>query len=195
MRRLTGLLLSLEHDHPTVDTMLEQLAAWEKDLAAAAAPDPTPRIGQGGETQRVYLDHAFDIGAFNPCFPEYTFDGTRRRNGVRQRHLPGGLRRPAGAGARRVPRRLLRLRHPASELRGEAHRQDQIAHRDVPAADTHPHRTPIRHRANAIRRKGHVDRAAASRRRGVVHRRGQHGRFVTRQADRLPVRQAAGRES
>ena len=74
MRRLTGLLLSLEHDHPTVDTMLEQMAAWEKDLAAAAAPDPTPRIGQGGETQRVYLDHAFDIGAFNPCFPEYTFD-------------------------------------------------------------------------------------------------------------------------
>ena len=74
MRRLTGLLLSLEHDHPTVDTMLEQMAAWEKDLAAAAAPDPTPRIGQGGETQRVYLDHAFDIGAFNPCFPEYTFE-------------------------------------------------------------------------------------------------------------------------
>lgn len=25
-------------------------------------------------TQRVYLDHAFDVGAYNPCFPEYTFD-------------------------------------------------------------------------------------------------------------------------
>ena len=74
MRRLTGLLLSLEHDHPTVDAMLEQMATWEKVLASAAAPDPTPRIGQGGETQRVYLDHAFDIGAFNPCFPEYTFE-------------------------------------------------------------------------------------------------------------------------
>ncbi|HET9563893.1 MAG TPA: hypothetical protein VFP27_05175 [Mycobacterium sp.] len=75
MRRLTGLLLSLEHDHPTVDTMLEQMAAWEKELAAAAAPDPTPRMGpSGGEQQRVYLDHAFDIGAFNPCFPEYTFE-------------------------------------------------------------------------------------------------------------------------
>ncbi len=22
----------------------------------------------------MYLDHAFDIGAYNPCFPEYTFD-------------------------------------------------------------------------------------------------------------------------
>ena len=75
MRRLTALLLSLEHDHPTVDAMLEQMGAWEKELAGAAASDPTPRIGtSGGETQRVYLDHAFDIGAFNPCFPEYTFE-------------------------------------------------------------------------------------------------------------------------
>ena len=75
MRRLTGLLLSLEHDHPTVEAMREQMALWEEDLAAAAAPDPTPRLGpSGGDTQRVYLDHAFDIGAFNPCFPEYTFE-------------------------------------------------------------------------------------------------------------------------
>ncbi len=75
MRRLTDLLLSLEHDHPTVEAMLEQMAVWEKDLAAAAAPDLTPRMGpSGGETQRVYLDHAFDIGAYNPCFPEYTFE-------------------------------------------------------------------------------------------------------------------------
>ncbi len=75
MRRLTALLLSLEHDHPTVDTMLEQMAVWEKDLATAAPPDLTPRMGpSGGETQRVYLDHASDIGAFNPCFPEYAFE-------------------------------------------------------------------------------------------------------------------------
>lgn len=75
MRRLTGLLLSLEHDHPTVDAMLTQFSDWEKELAAAASPDPTPRIGPDStETQRVYLDHAFDIGAFNPCFPEYTFE-------------------------------------------------------------------------------------------------------------------------
>jgi hypothetical protein len=74
MRRLTGLLLSLEHDHPAVDAMLAQFSEWEKELAAAASPDPTPRIGDGGETKRVYLDHAFDVGAYNPCFPEYTFD-------------------------------------------------------------------------------------------------------------------------
>jgi hypothetical protein len=75
IRRLSGLLLLLEHDHPTVDAMLGQFADWEKELTTAASPDPTPRIAaDGGESQRVYLDHAFDIGAFNPCFPEYTFD-------------------------------------------------------------------------------------------------------------------------
>ncbi len=28
----------------------------------------------GTPTSGVYLDHAFDIGAFNPCFPEYRLD-------------------------------------------------------------------------------------------------------------------------
>lgn len=75
MRRITNLLLSLEHPHPTVDTMLAQFADWEQELAAAAPSDNTPRIGQDGdETRRVYLDHAFDIGSYNPCFPEYRFD-------------------------------------------------------------------------------------------------------------------------
>ncbi|HEX2284769.1 MAG TPA: hypothetical protein VHI10_08095 [Mycobacterium sp.] len=74
MRRLSGLLLSLEHDHPTVDAMLAQFANWERELASAVPPDPAPRIGADGEDRRVYLDHAFDVGAFNPCFPEYTFD-------------------------------------------------------------------------------------------------------------------------
>lgn len=75
LRRLTGLLLSLEHEHSTVEAIVTQIAEWERELAAAAPPDPTPRIGpQSTETQRVYLDHAFDVGAYNPCFPEYTFD-------------------------------------------------------------------------------------------------------------------------
>jgi hypothetical protein len=75
MRRLAGLLLSLEHPHATVDAMLAQFADWERELAGAASPDSTPRIGADGtDTQRVYLSHAFDIGAYNPCFPEYIFD-------------------------------------------------------------------------------------------------------------------------
>lgn len=75
LRRLAGRLLSLEHPHPVVDAMIEQVTRWEDELAGAVAPDATPRIGaDGADTQRVYLSHAFDIGAFNPCFPEYEFD-------------------------------------------------------------------------------------------------------------------------
>lgn len=75
LRRLTGILLSLEHPHPTVDAMLEQLVDWEHELVAAMPPDSTPRIGDDApDTQRIYLSHAFDIGAYNPCFPEYAFD-------------------------------------------------------------------------------------------------------------------------
>lgn len=75
MRRLSSLLLSLEHPHPAVDAMLEQFAAWERELAAAAPLDSAPRIGQmPDDPRRVYLNHATDIGAYNPCFPEYRFD-------------------------------------------------------------------------------------------------------------------------
>ncbi|MDT5006022.1 MAG: hypothetical protein QOJ24_3198 [Mycobacterium sp.] len=75
LRRLAGQLLSLEHPHPVVDAVIDRLGEWESELAGAVAPDATPRIGEdGADTQRVYLAHAFDIGAFNPCFPEYEFD-------------------------------------------------------------------------------------------------------------------------
>jgi hypothetical protein len=79
IRRLSSLLVALEHPHPTVDAMLAQFADWERELAAAAPPDNAPRIGHwaglgADDTRRVYLNHATDIGAFNPCFPEYRFD-------------------------------------------------------------------------------------------------------------------------
>lgn len=75
MRRLSSLLLALEHPHPTVDTMLLKFAEWESELAAAAPPDYAPRIGVlADDPRRVYLNHATDIGAYNPCFPEYRFD-------------------------------------------------------------------------------------------------------------------------
>jgi hypothetical protein len=74
LRRLAGQLLSLEYPHPAVDAVIERVAEWETELAGVVAPDATPRIGDGADSQRVYLSHAFDIGAFNPCFPEYEFD-------------------------------------------------------------------------------------------------------------------------
>ena len=43
MRRLTSLLLSLEHAHPAVEEMLARFAEWETALSADVPPDPTPR--------------------------------------------------------------------------------------------------------------------------------------------------------
>jgi len=75
IRRLGSLLLSLEHPHPTVEAMLAQISDWESELSAVVPPDSAPRIGADDEgSRRVYLDHATDIGAFNPCFPEYRFE-------------------------------------------------------------------------------------------------------------------------
>jgi len=75
IRRLSSLLLSLEHPHPTVDTILAQISDWERELIDAVPPDSAPRIGADDDgSRRVYLDHATGIGAFNPCFPEYGFD-------------------------------------------------------------------------------------------------------------------------
>jgi hypothetical protein len=75
MRRLGSLLLSLEHAHPTVDTMIAKFAEWESELAGAAPADSAPRIGAiPDDPRRIYLNHATDIGAYNPCFPEYRFD-------------------------------------------------------------------------------------------------------------------------
>jgi hypothetical protein len=74
IRRLSSLLLSLEHAHPTVDNIVAQIGDWERELAAAVPPDSAPRIGSDEGTRRIYLDHATDIGAFNACFPEYRFD-------------------------------------------------------------------------------------------------------------------------
>jgi len=75
MRRLSSLLLAMEHPQPTVDAMLAKFAEWESELAPAAPTDNAPRIGVvEDDPRRVYLNHATDIGAYNPCFPEYSFD-------------------------------------------------------------------------------------------------------------------------
>lgn len=75
LRRLAGLLVSMEHEHPAVDAMIAAFAVWEDELTLAAPPDPRPRFGPDQTAdQRVYLDHAFDPGSFNPSFPEYRFE-------------------------------------------------------------------------------------------------------------------------
>lgn len=73
IRRLTGMLLSLEAPHPTVDAMLGQFQQWESELAPALPSDPRPRLTADPENRRLYLQHAFDLGAYHPFFPEYRF--------------------------------------------------------------------------------------------------------------------------
>ena len=73
LRRVTGLVLSMEEEDPAVERLLAALREAETDLADRAPGDPFPRIGARAarEDARVYLDHSRDIGAYNPCFPEY----------------------------------------------------------------------------------------------------------------------------
>ena len=72
LRRVAGLILAAEGDHPAVDRLVTTLRRVEGELAAAVPTDRRPRVGpRAGSDGRVYLDHSRDIGAYNPCFPEY----------------------------------------------------------------------------------------------------------------------------
>ncbi|WP_055405198.1 MULTISPECIES: hypothetical protein [unclassified Mycobacterium] len=97
MRRLTALLLSLEHPHPTVDAMVTKFAEWERELSAAAPADNAPRIGDvPDDPRRVYLNHATDIGAYNPCFPEYRFDHLDAEKAAGRVNFPLAYEGPPG---------------------------------------------------------------------------------------------------
>ncbi|EHB57998.1 hypothetical protein MycrhDRAFT_0434 [Mycolicibacterium rhodesiae JS60] len=74
MRRLTTMLVSLEQPNAVVDAMVAQFADWERELAPALPADLSPRMGADDESKRIYVQRAFDIGAYNPCFPEYDID-------------------------------------------------------------------------------------------------------------------------
>jgi len=80
LRRIAGLVQSLEAADPAVSQLVDELRAVEKALAPRAPSDPAPRIGDDPPPgARPYVDHARDIGAYNPCFPEYEIavDGRR----------------------------------------------------------------------------------------------------------------------
>ena len=75
LREVTGLVLALEEEDPAVDGLIAALVRAKVDLAERVPPAPTPRVGAAASGDgRVYLDHAFDIGAYNPCVPEYAME-------------------------------------------------------------------------------------------------------------------------
>jgi len=72
LRRVTSLVLSMESADPRVRDLIATLTEAERSLAAAVPPSPVPRVGAAADGDgRVYVDHSRDIGAYNPCFPEY----------------------------------------------------------------------------------------------------------------------------
>ena len=85
LRRLTSLALAQETPSPTVRALIERLAEAERLLAEEVPASPVARVGANAEGDgRVYLDHARDIGSFNPSFPVYemTVDGDTARGSV-----------------------------------------------------------------------------------------------------------------
>lgn len=85
LRRVMSQVLALEGDEPTVDRLIDDLRRAERALAARVPPDAAPRVGAAADGDgRVYLDHARDVGAFNPCVPTYeiTVDGDRASGNV-----------------------------------------------------------------------------------------------------------------
>ena len=74
LRRVTELVLAMEGENEAVGELISHLQVAEARLSASAPADLRPRVGDTAASSagRVYLDHARDVGAFNPCIPEYT---------------------------------------------------------------------------------------------------------------------------
>jgi hypothetical protein len=80
LRRVAGLVLSLDGDDPAVAKLIDDLRAAERALAERGPADPAPRLGVDAPAdRRPYVDHSRNIGGYNPCFPEYeiAIDGAR----------------------------------------------------------------------------------------------------------------------
>ena len=85
LRQVTNIVLALEDHDPEVDRLIADLRRAEYRLRARVPAEPVPRVGAAVSGDgRIYLDHARDIGAFNPCFPEYYLvaDGDRALGSV-----------------------------------------------------------------------------------------------------------------
>ncbi len=84
LRRVSELVAAMENDTEAVAALIFDLRRAEQALAAIAPADLLPRVGaQPPAERRVYLDHSRDIGAYNPCFPEYSIEvGGRLAHGT-----------------------------------------------------------------------------------------------------------------
>jgi acyl-coenzyme A thioesterase PaaI-like protein len=75
LRDLNDTAQSLEQSSPELEALVRTLRDAHQQLAAQAPVDLRPRIGDDpSPDRRVYVDHGYDVGDYNPCFPRYTIE-------------------------------------------------------------------------------------------------------------------------
>jgi acyl-coenzyme A thioesterase PaaI-like protein len=75
LRDLTDTVQSLERSSPELEALVQTVRAAQRQLAAQAPPDLRPRVGDDpSPDRRVYVDHGYAVGEYNPCFPRYTLE-------------------------------------------------------------------------------------------------------------------------
>ena len=128
-----------------------------KRTGERGAPDTDP--ADRGETARTASGSTSRTRSTSArstrAFPNTT-STARCANGRGAGHFPSGLRRAARPGARRFSRGVLRLRHPAPELRHRAIGQDPVAD-TLPSAGRRPMLTEL-----AVRHRPHAGRSGVS---------------------------------
>jgi hypothetical protein len=85
LRRVASLAIALENEDDEIERLIGHLERCEAMLRQRVPADPVPRVGDAASGDgRVYLDHAFDVGAYNPCVPEYAIEveGDRAQGSV-----------------------------------------------------------------------------------------------------------------
>jgi len=75
LRDLTDTVQSLERSSPELEALLQTVREAQQRLAAQAPADLRPRVGDDpSPDRRVYVDHGYAVGDYNPCFPRYTLE-------------------------------------------------------------------------------------------------------------------------
>jgi acyl-coenzyme A thioesterase PaaI-like protein len=74
LRDLTDTVQSLERSSPELEALVQTLRDAQHALTEQAPPDLRPRVGDHASDldRRLYVDHGYAVGEYNPCFPRYT---------------------------------------------------------------------------------------------------------------------------
>jgi acyl-coenzyme A thioesterase PaaI-like protein len=75
LRDLTDTVQSLERSSPELEALVQTVRDAHRQLAQQAPADLRPRVGvDPSPERRVYVDHGYAVGDYNPCFPPYTLE-------------------------------------------------------------------------------------------------------------------------